>query len=71
VQSDRQHRLSGSGAELLLGDECSIYNDCAPGLVCVTMAGRATCTTVCSIQAGCPGGGTCVPSGDTYGYCSQ
>jgi hypothetical protein len=53
---------------------CSVFNDCAAGLVCVTPAGATTarCRPIClqSGQGGCPNGRRCIADGARYGYCS-
>jgi hypothetical protein len=58
---------------VILGGVCSVYNDCAAGLVCTTSAGSVGphCRQICTQGAatGCPTGQRCVTIGATYGYC--
>ncbi|HET6282572.1 MAG TPA: hypothetical protein VFH73_16530 [Polyangia bacterium] len=57
----------------MLGEACTIYSDCATGLVCVSnLAGLAgsRCAQICSQQSpNCPAAMHCIPSGMKYGYC--
>ncbi|HET6149270.1 MAG TPA: hypothetical protein VFH68_17160 [Polyangia bacterium] len=63
---------------VVLGGVCSVYSDCAAGLVCTSSAGSVgpRCRQIC-IQSssgpagigGCAAGQRCIPIGATYGYC--
>ena len=54
---------------------CTIYNDCAPGFVCIQGVGGETtahCHFACKLASpACPTGTTCTPeaAGATFGYC--
>jgi hypothetical protein len=67
----------GSPPEGKNGDPCTIYNDCAPGYVCVAGVGgvpEPRCRFACVVGAanGCPTG-SCVAAGTgaKYGYCGD
>jgi hypothetical protein len=54
------------------GVGCMFLNECLPGYECVSLTGApkdATCQQLCRTSSDC-GGGTCAPSGTTYGYCT-
>lgn len=57
-----------SGTNRLEGQNCSFYNDCAPGLTCLRTGGLSTCHRVCRGNADCTAGAACTISG-TFGYC--
>lgn len=60
-----------SGVKGTEGQKCSLYNDCAPGLVCLNLVGApdSYCHRVCRTSADCSGGAACSMSGSS-GYCS-
>jgi hypothetical protein len=59
------------------GDKCAVYSDCAPGFVCISLAGAAgaRCQFECKVgvAANCPSGTTCMTTttGAKYGYCGS
>jgi hypothetical protein len=55
-----------------LGGSCSIYNDCAAGLACVSEVGLtgSHCRSICLLaKAGCVVGQRCIANGTKYGFC--
>ncbi|MEP6654267.1 MAG: hypothetical protein ABJA82_12960 [Myxococcales bacterium] len=59
-----------SGANRTETQKCSLYNDCAPGLLCLATAGSPApqCHRLCRTSADCSGGAACSISGSS-GYC--
>src|SRR5262249_54513079 len=55
----------------MLNQDCALYNDCAPGLVCVTTGGVSRCLSVCDQTVPSCSGRTCSPIGSLYGYCQM
>jgi hypothetical protein len=54
------------------GDACTYYRDCAPGYVCIGVAGGSfQCRFACSVaNPACPVGSTCTAMVGKYGFCS-
>jgi hypothetical protein len=63
-----------SGTPRMQGESCNVYNDCAAGLICVSVGtGGPQCRRLCRVAAGalCAAStSACVSLNGTYGYCS-
>jgi hypothetical protein len=62
-----------SGLNHALGDTCQFYNDCMPGLICISNVGGLAgphCHTACDTAAPVCPGNTCIATmGSKYSYC--
>ncbi len=54
------------------GEVCTVFNSCAPGLQCLTMAGASRCRQVCRGASDClPPNTRCAQVAGGFGYCAQ